>query len=105
MRRRLSYAEEAALCLRASTPASPPCSIEPSGSTGAEASIPDRYNVPEFGLYDVPPGPGALRGRGQPKEFNEWVKLDLEYIDNWSLWLDLKILLQTIPYMLLGKNY
>ena len=42
--------------------------------------------------------------RGKPKEFIEWIKLDLEYIDNWSLWLDIKILLKTIPYMILGKN-
>ncbi len=29
--------------------------------------------------------------------FEEWMKLDLQYIDNWSLWLDTKILLRTIP--------
>lgn len=34
--------------------------------------------------------------------FEEWVKLDLEYLDNWSLWLDLKILAKTIPVVLLG---
>ena len=42
--------------------------------------------------------------RGQPPEFKEWIKTDLEYIDNWSLWLDIRILLKTIPYMVLGKN-
>jgi exopolysaccharide biosynthesis polyprenyl glycosylphosphotransferase len=36
--------------------------------------------------------------------FAEWMKLDLEYIDNWSLWLDLKILLRTVPAVLLGSN-
>jgi exopolysaccharide biosynthesis polyprenyl glycosylphosphotransferase len=30
-------------------------------------------------------------------EFDRWVRLDLEYIDRWSLWLDLKILLRTVP--------
>lgn len=43
--------------------------------------------------------------RGQPRDFNEWVKLDLEYVDNWSLWLDLKLILWTPLYMLTGRNY
>jgi lipopolysaccharide/colanic/teichoic acid biosynthesis glycosyltransferase len=30
--------------------------------------------------------------------------LDMEYIDNWSLWLDLKILVKTIPAVLLGSG-
>jgi len=37
-------------------------------------------------------------------DFNEWMKLDLEYIDSWSLGLDLKILLKTIPTVLRGKG-
>lgn len=43
--------------------------------------------------------------RGQPRDFDEWVKLDLEYIDNWSIWLDLKILAGTVAYMITGRNY
>jgi lipopolysaccharide/colanic/teichoic acid biosynthesis glycosyltransferase len=43
--------------------------------------------------------------RGQPRDFNEWVRLDLEYVDNWSLWLDLKLLLWTPLYILTGRNY
>ena len=34
--------------------------------------------------------------------FDEWMKLDLEYIDNWSLWLDFKILCKTVPAVLFG---
>jgi exopolysaccharide biosynthesis polyprenyl glycosylphosphotransferase len=30
-------------------------------------------------------------------DFEEWMALDLRYIDNWSLWLDVKILLRTLP--------
>ncbi len=37
-------------------------------------------------------------------DFETWMKLDLEYIDNWSLALDLKILLRTIPLVLLCKG-
>jgi exopolysaccharide biosynthesis polyprenyl glycosylphosphotransferase len=36
--------------------------------------------------------------------FHDWMKLDLTYIDNWSLLLDLKILLKTVPVVLLGKG-
>lgn len=45
-----------------------------------------------------------VRGRNRISSFKEWVRLDLEYIDNWSLWLDLKILLMTIPVVLLGTG-
>ena len=36
--------------------------------------------------------------------FDEWARLDLDYIDNWSLWLDLKIILKTIPVVLKAKG-
>jgi lipopolysaccharide/colanic/teichoic acid biosynthesis glycosyltransferase len=37
-------------------------------------------------------------------DFHEWMKLDLSYIDNWSLLLDFKILLRTFPVVLFGKG-
>lgn len=37
-------------------------------------------------------------------DFETWMKLDLQYIDNWSLTLDFKILLRTIPLVLLCKG-
>jgi exopolysaccharide biosynthesis polyprenyl glycosylphosphotransferase len=43
-----------------------------------------------------------VTGRNGITNFEEWVALDLKYIDNWSLWLDAKILLQTIPAVLRG---
>jgi exopolysaccharide biosynthesis polyprenyl glycosylphosphotransferase len=36
--------------------------------------------------------------------FEQWMKLDLQYLDEWSLWLDLKILLRTIPAVLKGTG-
>ncbi len=43
-----------------------------------------------------------VSGRNQVKDFQDWVRLDLEYIDNWSIWLDLKILARTVPVVVLG---
>lgn len=45
-----------------------------------------------------------ISGRNDLRDFREWVRLDLEYIDNWSFWLDLKILLRTIPVVLTGSG-
>lgn len=36
--------------------------------------------------------------------FEEWMELDKQYINNWSIWLDIKILLLTIPTVLLGRG-
>ena len=41
-----------------------------------------------------------VRGRNRIADFDEWLALDLEYIRDWSLWLDIKILLCTIPAVL-----
>ncbi len=43
-----------------------------------------------------------ISGRNKIKSFDEWVQLDLRYIDNWSLPLDIEILLKTIPVVILG---
>ena len=48
-------------------------------------------------------GLAQIRGR-KNLTVDEIVKLDLDYIENWSLWLDLKILLQTIPTLLLTQG-
>jgi exopolysaccharide biosynthesis polyprenyl glycosylphosphotransferase len=37
------------------------------------------------------------------EDFDRWVELDLAYIDRWSVWLDLKIMVRTIPAMLQGR--
>lgn len=45
-----------------------------------------------------------VSGRNKIADFNEWVRLDLKYIDTWSLWLDFKILIKTIPTVLRGTG-
>jgi exopolysaccharide biosynthesis polyprenyl glycosylphosphotransferase len=45
-----------------------------------------------------------ISGRNKITSFREWVKLDLEYIDNWSLWLDAKIIMKTVPVVLFGSG-
>jgi len=45
-----------------------------------------------------------VEGRNKISDFNEWIRMDLEYIDNWSLWLDIKILLKTIPAVFKGTG-
>ena len=54
----------------------------------------------------VPPGITCLwqvQGRNSIP-FERWMELDMEYIDHWSLWLDLKIILKTIPAVLRGSG-
>lgn len=43
-------------------------------------------------------------GRNTISKWEDWVEMDLEYIDNWSLWLDVKLLLKTIPAVFFGKG-
>jgi exopolysaccharide biosynthesis polyprenyl glycosylphosphotransferase len=45
-----------------------------------------------------------VSGRNDITDFDEWVRLDLAYIDQWSLWLDFLILLRTIPVVFLGTG-
>jgi len=45
-----------------------------------------------------------IRGRNKVTDFSDWVRMDLEYIDNWSVLLDLYILIRTIPVVLAGSG-
>jgi len=57
--------------------------------------------------FSVKPGITCLwqvNGRNNIKDFSEWAKMDLEYIDNWSLWLDFKVLFKTVPAVLLRRG-
>lgn len=45
-----------------------------------------------------------VSGRNHIEDFESWVKLDLEYIDNWSLYHDFILLFRTIPAVLFGHG-
>ena len=45
-----------------------------------------------------------VSGRNNVCDFRDWVRLDLEYIDNWSLWLDIGILWRTLPAVFAGTG-
>ncbi|MDB4358168.1 sugar transferase, partial [bacterium] len=42
--------------------------------------------------------------RSDITDFEEWVKLDVAYIDRWSLWEDFLILIKTVPAVLFSKG-
>jgi exopolysaccharide biosynthesis polyprenyl glycosylphosphotransferase len=66
-----------------------------------------RYESYHRRKLSIKPGITCLwqvNGRNVINDFNEWVKMDLEYIDNWSIWLDFKILLKTIGVVLIGTG-
>ncbi len=76
---------------------------------GARPPIP--YEVEEYAVrqrrrLDMKPGiTGLWQVSGRNRlTFDEMVRIDLYYIENWSLWLDLKIILLTLPAVLRGDG-
>jgi lipopolysaccharide/colanic/teichoic acid biosynthesis glycosyltransferase len=76
---------------------------------GPRPPIPSEVNMYERTQkrrLSVKPGITGLwqvSGRNEISNFEEWVALDLEYIDQWSFWLDIRILLMTIPAVFKGR--
>ncbi len=67
----------------------------------------EQYNEHYRRRLSMTPGLTGLwqiSGRSDIQDFDEVVKLDLKYIDNWSLTEDFKILLQTVGVVLFGKG-
>ena len=67
----------------------------------------DKYEPWQRRRLSLTPGITCLwqvNGRNRISDFDEWVKLDLYYIDNWSLWLDIKILCRTVLVVLRGTG-
>ncbi len=74
---------------------------------GPRPTVPDeveKYKDWQRRRFSMKPGITCLwqvKGRNNIG-FEEWMKLDLEYLDNWSLWLDAKILMKTVPVVIFG---
>ena len=76
---------------------------------GPRAPLPEEvehYSLRQRRRLSVKPGVTCLwqvSGRNEI-DFQKWMDLDLQYIDNWSLWLDLSIMLRTIPAVFSGRG-
>ena len=74
---------------------------------GPRPTVPDeveKYKAWQRRRFSMKPGITCLwqvNGRNNIG-FEDWMKLDLEYLDNWSLWLDIKIMVKTVPVVLFG---
>jgi exopolysaccharide biosynthesis polyprenyl glycosylphosphotransferase len=67
----------------------------------------ERYELWHKRKLCVRPGMTCLwqvRGRNRVNNFDDWVRMDLEYIDQWSLWLDVKILIRTVWAVIAGTG-
>lgn len=67
----------------------------------------EQYNIYYRRRLSITPGLTGLwqvSGRSNIKDFEEVVKLDLKYIDEWSLKQDVKILLQTVGVVLFRRG-
>ena len=67
----------------------------------------EHYNAHYKRRLSITPGLTGMwqvNGRSDIKDFDEVVRLDLEYIDNWSLRLDFKLILQTIGVVIFRKG-
>ncbi|MDP1545328.1 MAG: exopolysaccharide biosynthesis polyprenyl glycosylphosphotransferase [Anaerolineales bacterium] len=67
----------------------------------------ERYEFWHKRKLSIRPGITCLwqiRGRNKITNFDDWVRMDLEYIDHWSLWLDFRILVRTAWVVIAGTG-
>jgi len=76
---------------------------------GTRPPTPDEvetYEIPQWQRLNVKPGMTGewqVNGRSQVKDFEDVIKLDLRYQENWNLFYDIKLILKTI-LILFNKN-
>lgn len=67
----------------------------------------EKFQEWQYRKFSVVPGLSCLwqvSGRNKINDFNDWTNLDLYYIDNWSLMLDIKIFVKTILTVIRGSG-
>jgi lipopolysaccharide/colanic/teichoic acid biosynthesis glycosyltransferase len=69
----------------------------------AEVARYERWQRRRLAMKPGLTGLWQVSGRNE-LDFEHWMTLDLQYIDNWSPWLDLKILAKTVPVVLSGRG-
>jgi exopolysaccharide biosynthesis polyprenyl glycosylphosphotransferase len=69
----------------------------------AEVERYERWQLRRLSMKPGLTGLWQVSGRNR-LDFEHWMALDLEYIDSWSPWLDLKILARTVPVVLSGRG-
>lgn len=63
----------------------------------------EKYKTNQWRRISIKPGITGMwqvNGRSNIQDFDEIVRLDVEYIDNWSLWMDIKIMCKTVKVLL-----
>ena len=78
--------------------------VGPRPPVPSEVKLYESYERRRLSLRPGLTGLWQTSGRNSISDFKKVLELDLKYIDNWSLWLDTKILLKTIPVVILGKG-
>nr|WP_297705709.1 sugar transferase [uncultured Butyrivibrio sp.] len=66
-----------------------------------------KYSVRQWRRISIKPGITGMwqvSGRSSITDFREVVELDTEYIDNWSIWMDIKVIFMTISELFVHKN-
>ena len=65
----------------------------------------DKFSVERHKVRPGITGLWQVSERENISSFENWIKLDLYYINNWSLILDAKIILKTISIILFGRGH
>lgn len=78
--------------------------VGPRPALPSELSLYQEHQYTRFDMKPGVTGPWQVSGRNNITDFEEVIRLETEYMRNWSVWKDLGILLQTIPAVLRGHG-